>query len=118
MKPQNLTINGEVFEDLRGRFDDALLLALRKMKELKIQAGTLTATVDIRMDEIADENGELILAPEFDAQVAINLPMKGRMKVPTQMGLMMIRDPNSNGFLVASRQYTMMEMLEEQEEGR
>ena len=25
MKPQNLTINGEVFDDLRLRFDEALL---------------------------------------------------------------------------------------------
>ena len=115
MKPQNLTINGEVFDDLRLRFDEALLLALRKMEELKIHAGTVTATVDILMEEAEDENGEMIYTPVFDAQVAMNLPLKGKIKVPTQTGLMMIRDPNGNGFLVASRQYTMMDMLEEQE---
>ena len=114
MKPQNLTINGEVFDDLRQRFDEAMLLALRKMQELKIHAGTLTATVEIRMAEEADENGETIYTPVFDAQVAINLPLKGKIKVPTQEGLMMIRDPNSSGYLVASRQYTIMDMLEEQ----
>ena len=118
MKPQRLSINSEVFDDLRMRFNEALILALRKMEKLKIYAGTVTTTVDIEMTEEADENGEAVLAPEFDAQVQINLPMKGKMKVPKQSGIMMIRDPNSNGYMVASRQYSMMEMLEEQEKGK
>lgn len=117
MKPQNLTINGEVFDDLRQKFDEALNIALRKMKELKIQAGTVSASVDIVMEEMMDENGETILAPEFQAVVGINLPLKGKLKVRTQSGLMMIRDPVSDGFLVASRQYSMEDVLEEQKKG-
>lgn len=33
MKQQSLTINGEVFDGFRERFDAALTSALRKMKE-------------------------------------------------------------------------------------
>lgn len=114
MKPQRLNIYSDVFDELRDRFEKALLLALRKMQHLKIAQGTVTARVAITLAESADENGENVMMPEFAAQVEINLPMKGKLDVPTKAGLIMVPDPAGEGFIIADSQYSMFDMLEEQ----
>ena len=115
MKPQNLTIESELFEDFRTKFDAAMNSALRKMKSMSIRAGTVKTTIEIVMEEAEDENGEPVLMPEFSGQVEINLPLKGKIEVKKQSGIIMVKDPISDGFIVASGQYTFMDMLAEQE---
>lgn len=114
MKPQPLTIQSEVFSDLRKKFDLALLTALRKMKSLKIHEGQIRAVIGVVMDEFKDENGETVIMPEFKAQVDINLPIKGKLDVDKQAGLLMIPDRDGEGFIIASTQYSLLDMLEEQ----
>lgn len=115
MKPQIFSINGEMFDDIRLKIDQALNIALRKMTELDIYAGTVNAKLDIQIEKTQDENGDQIIKPEFGGMVEINLPLKGKIKMNSQKGLIMARDPTGAGFLVATEQYTFMDMLEEQE---
>ena len=116
MKPQKLGIESEAFADLRDRFDKALTLALQKMLKSRISDGTVSAEVSISMYERTDESGESVLVPEFVGVVKINLPMKGKMEVPKQDNLIMIPDPDGEGFLVANGQYTFEDMLEERDD--
>ena len=120
MRPQNLSIQSDVFDDLRDRFDKVLTLTLRRMDDRAITDGTVTIKVAITLVEGTDENtGEPVLMPEFSGTVEMNLPIKGKAEIPKKAGYIMTRDPCGEGFIIASgQQYTFMDLLEEQEHAK
>jgi hypothetical protein len=113
MKPQRLEIEGETFKDLREKFNYILNLALNRMHRMGINEGTVTAKVDIETEE-ADEGDGTAWRPSFKCEVAVRLPLKGKIAAGVPNGLKMVRDPKSDGFIIATEQYTFLDMLEEQ----
>lgn len=116
MKPQRLEIEGETFKDLREKFNYILNLALNKMQRMGINEGTVTAKVDIETTEIEEGDG-MAWRPEFKCQVSVALPLKGKIAAGVPNGLKMVRDTKGDGFIIATEQYTFMDMLEDREDG-
>lgn len=111
MKPQRLQIEGETFKDLREKFNYILNLALTRMQRMGINEGTVTAKVDIETEEINDGSGDA-WRPEFKCEVAVRLPLKGKITAAVPNGLKMVRDPLGDGFLIATEQYSFFDMAE------
>lgn len=111
MKPQRLEIEGETFKDLREKFNYILNLALTRMQRMGINEGTVTAKVDIETEEIDDGDG-VAWRPEFKIQVQLSLPLKDKIAAGVPNGLKMVRDPKGDGFIIATEQYTFLDMLE------
>ena len=116
MKPQNLGIGSECFSDLREKFDYILNLALNKMRQMGIYEGKVTATVDIAVEKVEEEDREA-WRPEFKCQVSVSLPLKGKIAASVPGGLKMVQDPNGEGYIIATEQYTFLDMLEDQGDG-
>jgi hypothetical protein len=75
----------------------------------------VSAKVKISNAEGTDENGEICWMPEFKCQVSVGLPVKCKIDASAPVGLKMIRNPDGDGFIIATDQYTFMDMLEEQD---
>lgn len=116
MRPQILSIESETFLDMRQKFDALLNLAMNKMQALRVYEATVTAKVKIQSDEVTEPGGEISWRPEFKCQVSVGLPVKGKLDASAPVGLKMIRNPHGDGYIIATEQYTFMDMLEEQDE--
>ena len=60
MKPQELTINGELFEEFRNNLDTAMKILINRMITTRIGKGTVNAKITINMKEFIDDSGELV----------------------------------------------------------
>ena len=122
MKPQPLTIEGEVFDDLRMKLNLALNSALTNMIRYRISAGTVAMNIEIELEEGTAEDGTAedgnpIQMPKFSGKIGINLPMKAKIEMERREGMIMVRDERGDGYIVASGQYSFLDMLEEQKNG-
>ena len=86
------------------------------MRRMGINEGKVTATVEITVEEVVEEDREA-WRPDFKCQVGVSLPLKGKIAASVPNGLKMVQDPNGEGYIIATEQYTFLDMLEEKEDG-
>ena len=110
MKPQELTINGELFEEFRNNFDIAMKILINRMITTRIGKGTVNAKITINMKEFIDDNGEVVRMPEMDFGIGMGMSEKDSMKGNLHRGLILKRQA-SGGLLVGTDQISMDELL-------
>lgn len=73
----------------------------------------MTAKVDIQALKIT-ENDREVWKPEFKCEVGVSMPLKGKIRASTPAGLKMMANPNGPGYVIATDNYTFLDLLEEQ----
>ena len=115
MKPQNLSIESELFSELRMKFDFMLALAMDKMQKMNVSKSKVTAVVEIETTA-HEEAGEMVQLPDFKCEVRINLPAKGAIPAATPKGLKVTKSPLDGKYIIASDNYDLLDMVEEMRE--
>lgn len=111
MKPQELTINGELFEEFRNNLDTAMKILINRMITTRIGKGTVNAKITINMKEFIDDSGELVRMPELDYGIGMGMSEKDSMKGNMRRGLILKRQAGG-GLLVGTDQISMDELME------
>lgn len=111
MKTQELTINGELFEEFRNNVDAAMKILINRMISTRISKGAVNAKIVINIKEIIDDNGEVVRMPEMDFSIGMGMSEKDSMKGNIRRGLIMKRMSNG-GLMVGTEQVTMDELIE------
>lgn len=111
MRPQELSINGELFEEFRNNFDAAMKILINRMISTRIGKGTVNAKITINMKEFIDDSGEVVRMPEMDFGIGMGMSEKDSMKGNLQRGLILKRRA-SGGLLVGTDQISMDELME------
>ena len=114
MKPQELKLECELFNEFRQALNAAIKSCMRQMVAKRLSDGTITGKIEIHLKEAADENGEVLFYPEITPDVALKIGTKGKIDCTKQMGFMMKCGPD--GFIVGTDQVTMDELLGGEEE--
>ena len=114
MKTQELTINGEMFEEFRNNLDVAMKILLNRMITTRIGKGTVSTKIAITMKELIDDNGEIVRMPEIDYNIGMGMSEKDSMKGNVQRGLILQRY-TAGRFMIGSQQISMDELTEVKE---
>ena len=69
MKPQELKLECELFNEFRRALDAAINNCVRQMVVKRLSDGTITGKIEIHLEEAADENGEVLFLP---GQILVN----------------------------------------------
>ena len=112
MKTQELTINGEMFEELRTNIDMAMRILINRMITARIDKGSVSAKIAITLKEIIGDDGEIVRMPEIDYTIGMGMSEKESIKGSMQRGLILQRCPA--GLLkIGSQQVSMDELMQE-----
>lgn len=112
MKTQELTINGEMFDELRTNIDVAMRILINRMITARIDKGSVSAKISITMKEIIDDNGQVVRMPEIDYSIGMGMSERESIKGSMQRGLILYRCPA--GLLkIGSQQMSMDELMKE-----
>ena len=111
MKTQELTINGEMFDEMRNNLDVAMKILINRMIATRIGKGTVSAKIAITMKEFIDDNGEIVRMPEIDYSIGMGMSEKDSMKGNMQRGLILQRGPTGR-LTIGSQQVSMDELVE------
>lgn len=113
MKPQELSINGELFEETRNNLDTDMKILINRMISTRINKGAVSLKIGIEIKDIVNDDGEVVRMPEINYSIGMGMTEKDTMKGNLQRGLMLKRSPCGNLF-VASDQISMDELMEGQ----
>ena len=111
MKTQELTINGEMFDEMRNNLDVAMKILINRMITTRIGKGAVSAKIAITMKEFIDDNGEIVRMPEIDYSIGMGMSEKDSMKGNMQRGLILQRGPTGR-LTIGSQQIGMDELME------
>ena len=111
MKPQELTINGELFEETRNNLDMAMKILINRMISTGIKKGAVSLKVGIELKEIINDSGEVIRMPDISYSVGMGMTEKDTLKGNIQRGLIMKRSPCGR-LMVSTEQISMDELTE------
>ena len=119
MKPEELSISGELFTEMRSQINHALNACIRKMREVHSDEGTVGMKIHF---EILDD--EPVMKPnkrtvrmdtlKIEGKVTMSVPVKGETKMPTKIGIKCIG--NRGGYHVMDNQISVDELLKDTEE--
>ena len=113
MKPQELSINGELFEETRNNLDTAMKILINRMISSRINKGAVSLKISIEIKDIINDDGEVIRMPEISYNIGMGMTEKDSMKGNLQRGLMLKRSPCGSLF-VSTDQISMDELMEGQ----
>ena len=112
MKTQELSINGELFDEFRNNMDMAMKILINRMITTRISKGAVSAKISIDLKEFVNDNGEVIRMPDISYSVGMGMSEKDSMKGNMQKGLQLRR--NSNGqLLIGADQISIDELIAE-----
>lgn len=114
MKAQELTINGELFEETRNNLDAAMIILVNRMISTRINKGTVSLKIGIEIKDIINDDGEVIRMPEISYNIGMGMTEKDSMKGNLQRGLIMRRSPCGK-LMVGTDQISMDELMERTE---
>lgn len=113
MKPQELSINSELFEETRNNLDTAMKILINRMISTRINKGTVSLKIGIEIKDIINDDGEVIRMPEISYNIGMGMTEKDSMKGNLQRGLMLKRSSCGKLF-VSTEQISMEELMEGQ----
>ena len=111
MKTQELTINGEMFNELRNNLDVAMTILINRMISARIDKGAVSTKIAITMKDFIDDNGEIVRTPEIDYSIGMSMSEKDSIKGNMQRGLILKRGGEGR-LLIGSQQIGMDELME------
>lgn len=113
MKPQELELNCELFNEYRDALDAAIKNCVRQLVLKGLDAGTVTGKIEIKLNQAADANGEVIFYPEIEPEVTLKIGAKGKIDCGKKQGFAM--KCAGGNFIVGTDQVTMDELIAGQE---
>ncbi len=116
MKPQELNIESEIFDELRGKFDIAINSVIRNLIAKNMGEGTLTVKLKVKVDQTVDQDGEVIYMPSFEPKINIRIGAKGDIDLNKVEGLQ-LRCPADGKLIIGTEQISMDEYMAEAEAG-
>ena len=111
MKTQELTINGEMFNELRNNLDVAMTILINRMISARIDKGAVSTKIAITMKEFIDDSGEIVRMPEIDYSIGMGMSEKDSMKGNVQRGLILQRC-STGRLMIGSQQVSMDDVME------
>ena len=109
MKPQELDMQSEVFDEFRIVLNGAIRTTVRKLIEKNMQTGTVSARIRIDMQRGVTEDGEIVLMPEISADVGSKIGDSEKMKIGDQKGLVLQQGENGE-LMIADNQISIEEI--------
>lgn len=115
MTPQELTLDGEIFDEFRVLLNAAIRSTINQAIETRTNGGTITAKIDFKLNGRADEEtGEIFYNPEIDPKVSTKLGKKSEFGFKKVGGFVMKAD-GRGGFIIGSRQVEIADLMAEGE---
>lgn len=116
MKPQELNLGCELFDEFRLALDNAIRIAMENMMAKGLHDGTVTGKLDIALNQYKDkETGEMMYEPEIKPDVNIKIGTKAKIDLAKQAGFLAKR--SDDRIVVGTDQVTMDEMIREAANG-
>ena len=77
MAPQELTLDGEIFDEFRILLDSGIRATIRQAIEARTNGGTITAKISFKLNPHTDnETGEIFYNPEIEPKVSTKIDKK------------------------------------------
>ena len=114
MKPQELNLNCELFDEFREALDRAVQIILVRMIEKGLDSGSIVGKLDISLRTSTTEDGELRYLPEIQPDVQLKIGTKAKLDCTKQIGF--LAKPNGRGIVIGTDQVTMDELIGEMDE--
>ena len=112
MKPQELNLECELFNDFREALDSAIKVVLVRMMEKGLDSGTITGKLDITLrSHVSETTGEVSFMPEIVPDVSMKIGTKAKIDCAKQLGFLAKR--SLHGVVVGTDQVTMDELIRE-----
>lgn len=111
MKPQELKLECEVFDEFRINLDAAIRMAIKSMIEKDLGSGSVTAKIDITLKKEASEEGEIFYTPRFEPDINIRIGAKGNLKCKEKDGMVM--KAGEKGLYIADNQVSMDDLMDQ-----
>ena len=112
MKPQELNIESEIFDDLREKFDLTINAMMRNLIAKNMREGTLTVKIKIRMDEHVNQDGEILYMPAFEPKINMKIGAKGDIELDKVEGLL-LKESGGGRHVIGTSQVSMDELIQE-----
>lgn len=116
MKPQELNIESEIFQDLREKFDIAINAVIRNLINKSMSVGSLTAKIKIELDKTVTQDGEINYMPTFEPKINIKVGAKGDIECDKQEGLL-LKESCDGRHVIGTSQVSMDELIDEIKKG-
>ena len=116
MKPQELNIESEIFDDLREKFDIAINAVIRNLINKSMGEGSLTAKIKIQLDKHVTSDGEVSYMPTFEPKINIKIGAKGDIECEKAEGLL-LKESCDGRHVIGTSQVTMDELIDEIKKG-
>ena len=112
MKPQQMDLNCELFDDFRQALDNAIRIVLDRMIEKGLDSGSINGKLDISMrTSVSETTGEVMYLPEIEPKVSMSIGTKAKIDCTKQMGF--LAKQSQDGIVVGTDQVTMDELIKE-----
>lgn len=113
MKPQELSLQCEALEDFVNNLDAALKITAKALLRKKMKNGTVSAKIDIEINEITNQDGEVFNIMSIKPAVNMKIGSKDKME-PQQVHGMYIKQDDDGTPIVGSNQISIDELINEQ----
>ena len=112
MKPQELNLECELFNEFRDALDHAIKISMVRMMEKGLDSGTITGKLDITLrSHVSETTGEVQYLPEIVPDVSVKIGTKAKLDCTKQIGFLAKR--SLHGVVVGTDQVTMDELIRE-----
>ncbi len=114
MKPQELRLECEVFDEFRINLDAAIRMAIKSMIAKDLGSANVTAKIDIELKKETTEDGEIFYVPRFEPDINIKIGAKGNLKCKEKSGMVM--RAGEKGLYIADNQISIDDLIKKEEE--
>lgn len=112
MKPQELNIESEIFDDLREKFDIAINAVIRNLITKSMGEGSLSLRIKIQLHKNVTQDGEIEYMPTFDPKINIKIGAKGDIECEKAEGLL-LKESGDGKHVIGTSQVSMDELIAE-----
>ena len=113
MKPQELNLGSEIFNDLREKFDVAINALIRNLIKKDLSEGSMSVRIKTELDRHTnDETGEVELMPRFEPKINIKIGAKGDIDCNTAEGFILKERPDGS-HVIGTNQISMDELMDD-----
>ena len=114
MKPEELSISGELFKSLREQVDGALRNCIRRMRETGMNEGSVGMKISFEIlddQPVMTANMSTVRADtlRIDGKVTMTVPMKWENKLATRSGIQCVG--TAGGYMVAEGQISFDDIM-------
>jgi hypothetical protein len=113
MKPQEIGLNHEALKEFVWNVDSALQAVTKTMMRKGLQSGTVNAKIDIVIQEVQKEDGEIVKLMVIEPDVKLKIGSKERFKCQT-VGTLYAQIDGNGVAIAGDNQISMEEYMNDQ----